>query len=105
MNMAFEQGVPPDDEEILSVEEEALLLRQCRLNKVEMVEKMLDSGRIGANFVFSNSDAILIIACKCGYKKMVVSVNWLCFAAPVAMNVACIACACTKIQPVPTLDA
>ena len=62
-----------DDNEVpLSVEEEALLLRQCRLNKVELVEKTIDSGKIGPNFVFSNGDTVLIIACKCGYKKLAV---------------------------------
>ena len=60
-----------DDNEVpLTVEEEALLLRQCRLNKVELVEKTIDSGKIGPNFVFSNGDTVLIIACKCGYKKL-----------------------------------
>lgn len=62
-----------DDNEVpLTVEEEALLLRQCRLNKVELVEKTIDSGKIGPNFVFSNGDTVLIIACKCGYKKLAV---------------------------------
>ena len=62
-----------DDNEVpLTVEEEALLLRQCRLNKVELVEKTIDSGKIGPNVVFSNGDTVLIIACKCGYKKLAV---------------------------------
>ena len=62
-----------DDGEVpLTVEEEALLLRQCRLNKVELVEKTIDSGKIGPNFEFSNGDTVLIIACKCGYKKLAV---------------------------------
>lgn len=69
--MMVEDG--DDNGDLLAVEEEALLLRQCRLNKVELVEKMLDSGRIGPNFFFSNGDTILIIACKCGYKKLAVS--------------------------------
>jgi hypothetical protein len=68
--MVVEDG--DDDGDLLAVEEEALLLRQCRLNKVELVEKMLDSGRISPNFFFSNGDTILIIACKCGYKKLAV---------------------------------
>ena len=64
-----------DDGEVpLTVEEEALLLRQCRLNKVELVEKTIDSGKIGPNFEFSNGDTVLIIACKCGYKKLAVRV-------------------------------
>ena len=63
-----------EEEMPLAVEEEALLLRQCRLNKVELVEKTIDSGKIGSNFVFSNGDTLLIVACKCGYKKLVVSV-------------------------------
>jgi hypothetical protein len=61
-----------EDGRHLSVEEEALLLRKCRLNKVDLIEKMIDSGKIGPNFVFSNGETILIIACKRGYKKLVV---------------------------------
>ena len=61
-----------ETEDMLSVEQEALLLRQCRLNKVELVEKMLDSGKIAENFFFSNGDTILIVACKCGFKQLVV---------------------------------
>lgn len=74
--MAEGRIVQEDGEEAgdaLSVEQEALLLRQCRLNKVELVEKMLDSGKIRENFVFSNGDTILIVACKCGFRKLVVS--------------------------------
>lgn len=74
--MAEGRIVQEDGEEagdVLSVEQEALLLRQCRLNKVELVEKMLDSGQIRENFVFSNGDTILIVACKCGFRKLVVS--------------------------------
>ena len=63
-----------EDGSLLTVEEEALLLRKCRLNKVELVNKILDGGRIGPNFTFSNGDSILMIACKCGYKKLAVSV-------------------------------
>jgi len=66
-----EDGV--EDGDMLSVEQEALLLRQCRLNKVELIERMLDSGKIKVNFFFSNGDNILIVASKCGFKKLVVS--------------------------------
>ena len=69
--MVVEDGV--EEGEMLSVEQEALLLRQCRLNKVELIERMLDSGKIKVNFFFSNGDTILIVASKCGFKKLAVS--------------------------------
>ena len=52
---------------------EKLLLRQCLLNKVDLVEKTIDSGKIGPNFEFFNGETALIIACKRGYKKLAVS--------------------------------
>lgn len=61
-----------EHEDLLAVEEEALLLRQCRLNKVELVEKMIDSGRVGPNFTFSNGDTLLMVASKCGHRKLLV---------------------------------
>jgi hypothetical protein len=54
----------------LSVEEEALLLRQCRLSKVELIEAALDSNRVGIDFVFSSGDTLLITACKSGFKRL-----------------------------------
>ena len=60
------------EHDLLTVEEEALLLRQCRLNKVELIEKMIDSGRVGPNFTFSNGDTLLMIAAKCGHRKLLV---------------------------------
>jgi len=56
--------------EELSVEEEALLLRQCRLSKVELIEGALDSGRVDASFTFSNGDSMLTTACKNGFKRL-----------------------------------
>jgi hypothetical protein len=54
----------------LSVEEEALLLRQCRLSKVELIEAALESGRVSIDFVFSSGDTLLITACKSGFKRL-----------------------------------